>query len=163
MKFFLSKTKNFLLLLMRFGLAGTFFWSAVHHLRDPLAFVIKVSEYEVLPARLVEPFAMVLPWAMMVSSGLLVIGLFTRPASGVQALMLVSFIAAVGINIFRDKVMGCGCFSEEGSQIGWPLLVQDLSFLLLAVILILQGGGAWSFDRWFYRLLFRDKEFNRES
>lgn len=143
---------------MRLGLAATFLWSAVHHLRDPIAFVIKVSEYDILPASLVEPFAIWLPWVMAVSSGLLVIGLLTRPAAGSQALMLLSFIIAVGVNIYRDKVMGCGCFSEEGSQIGWPLIIQDISLLLLTVILIWRGGGAWSADNIIYRLIFGKKD-----
>jgi len=160
MKFDSPKFKSPLLLLMRLGLAATFIWSAVHHLRDPIAFVIKVNEYDILPATLVEPFAVALPWVMVVSSGLLVVGLLTRPAAAAQGMMLLSFIVAVGVNIFRDKVMGCGCFSEEGSKIGWPLVIQDIFLLLLAVILIWQTGGRWSLDDMIYRFINGKKDAN---
>ena len=141
-----SKLWSPALLLLRLGLAATFLYSAVHHLSDPIAFVIKVSEYDVLPASLVEPFALVLPWAMVGSSILLAAGLVTRPAAGALGLMLLSFIIAVGINIYRDKVMGCGCFSEQGAAIGWPLVLEDVSLLLLTLALIFRGGGRWGLD-----------------
>ena len=145
------------LLLLRLGLAAVFLYSAAHHLQDPIALVIKVSEYDILPAKWVESFALVMPWAMVGTSVLLILGLATRPAAGAQGLMLLSFIIAVGVNIYRDKVMGCGCFSEQGSRIGWPLVVQDVSLLLLGLTLVFQGGGKWSFDTVVYRYIIGGK------
>jgi uncharacterized membrane protein YphA (DoxX/SURF4 family) len=133
-------------LLARLFLAGLFIYSAWHKIGDPVSFQIKVNEYDILPVSWEELFAIVLPWAMVISSGLLIIGFLTRAASGTQALMLVSFIVAISVNVYRDKVLGCGCFSEEGHQIGPLLVFQD--FLLLAVTsyLMVRGGRRFSVD-----------------
>lgn len=133
-------------LVVRLVLAALFLYSAVHHLRDPFTFMNKVNEYDILPSTWVQPFAYVLPWAMVVCAGLLVIGLATRPAAAGLGLMLISFITAIAVNIYRDKVMGCGCFSEEGHAIGWPLVIQDIVLLAGTVFLVLRGGGRMSVD-----------------
>jgi uncharacterized membrane protein YphA (DoxX/SURF4 family) len=134
------------MLLLRLLLAVVFIWSGWHKALDPIGFVIKVNEYEILPARWVEPFALALPWAMIVTSGLLAAGLLTRPAAAGQALMLLSFIVAVSVNIYRDRVLGCGCFSEQGSQIGWGLVTQDICLMGLAALVAVKGAGRFSVD-----------------
>lgn len=133
-------------LLARVLLAGLFVYSAWHKILDPLSFQIKVNEYEILPAAWEAIFARVAPWVMMVSAGLLLLGLLTRVGAGALALMLMSFMVAIGVNVYRDRVLGCGCFSEEGHQVGWLLVVQDFGLFLVSGYLVWRGGGRWSVD-----------------
>ncbi|HUT53550.1 MAG TPA: MauE/DoxX family redox-associated membrane protein [bacterium] len=130
----------------RLFLAGLFIYSSWHKIQDPIAFQIKVNEYEILPAAWEATFARVAPWVMMVSAELLVLGLLTRAGAGALLLLLVSFMVAIGVNVYRDRVLGCGCFSEEGHQVGWLLVVQDLALFLVAGWLAWRGGGRWSVD-----------------
>ena len=138
--------EDYLAVLARLILAGLFIYSAWQKLLDPLSFMIKVNEYEILPAVLEEPFAYIAPWVMVISSVLLILGLGTRLGGGALGLLLISFLIAIGVNIYRDRVLGCGCFSEEGAQVGFGLLFQDMMLLGLAAYLVWRGGGKLSVD-----------------
>ncbi len=141
-----------LALVFRLGLAGVFVYSAWHKIEDPISFAIKVHEYDILPAGWADPFARVLPRAMAVGAALLVPGLLTRLGALMHGSMLIMFLTAIGVNIYRDRVLGCGCFSEEGSAIGWGLMVLDTGLLAAAVFLVVVGGGRLSVDRLLWRL-----------
>jgi len=151
---FMEKTKdgrigtviNLASLVSRLLLAGIFFFSAIPKIRDPYEFMDKVHEYEVLPDALVEPFSMAMPWAMIACSALLVLGLLTRLGALGLAGMLVSFIVAIGINIYREVEMDCGCFADSGSQVGWKLVAFDSALLAVAGFIIFFGGRRFSID-----------------
>ena len=142
-----ERIENYLALVLRLTLAGLFLWSAGHKVLDPMSFLVKVHDYQILPDSLEKPFAYLLPWAMLASAVFLILGLLTRVAAAGQTLMLISFLAAIGVNIYRDRVLGCGCFSEEGHPIGWWLMVQDCFLILLAGYLAARGGKKFSLDR----------------
>ena len=116
----------------RLVLGLTFIWSSLHKLQDPTTFAVLVYDYDILPAKLVNPFAYSLPWVELSSGAFLLLGLFTRPAAATQFLMLASFIVAIAVNLFRAKVLGCGCFSESDHPIGWDLVGRDLGMMLWA-------------------------------
>jgi uncharacterized membrane protein YphA (DoxX/SURF4 family) len=137
----------------RLLLAGLFIYSSWHKILDPISFQIKVNEYEILPAAWEGVFARVAPWVMMAGAALLVLGLFTRAGAGALALMLMSFMVAIGVNVYRDRVLGCGCFSEEGHPVGYLLLAQDFGLFLVAGFLVWRGGGRWGLDRFLRRPL----------
>lgn len=149
--------EDYLSLLLRLFLGGLFIYSAWHKIADPITFMIKVSEYEILPPSWEEPFAYVLPWVMAVSGVLLAAGFLTRGAGLLQALMLASFLLAIGVNVYRERVLGCGCFSEEGHQVGFLLLGQDFLLLMLSSYLIWRGGRRFSLDALFPRQVFSSR------
>ena len=146
-----------LALLGRLVLGITFIWSSIHKIQDPVAFALLVYDYEILPAVLVNPFAYALPWVELSSGVLILLGLFTRPAASAQFLMLASFIIAIAVNLFRAKVLGCGCFSEEGGQpIGWDLVGRDLGLMLLCVQVFFYYERKLALGPWFWQKLHRD-------
>lgn len=138
---------------VRLMLALVFAYSAWHKIEDPISFMIKVSEYEILPPAWEETFAFTLPWAQMVCAGFLLAGALSRAAAFVSASMLLSFVIAIGVNIYRDRVLGCGCFSEEGNQIGWTLVLFDLFLFAASGWLMVKGGGRLGVDGLFWRLM----------
>jgi uncharacterized membrane protein YphA (DoxX/SURF4 family) len=158
-----SRIMDGVALLLRLVLAGLFIYSAILHIRDPFTFMNKVNEYNILPSAWVQPFAYILPWSMAVCAGLLVIGLAVRPAAAGLGLMLVSFIIAIGVNIYRDRVLGCGCFSAEGHAIGWPLVIQDIFLLAATIFLVLRGAGRFSIDAFIKRILTQRHREHGES
>lgn len=158
-----EKKEDILRLLLRLLLAGIFIYSSWHKMADPVSFQIKVSEYEILPVEWEEMFSIVLPWVMFISSILLITGLITRMGAGVQAVMLAMFMVAIGVNIYRDRILGCGCFSEEGSPLGWGLLVQDFLLMLACAFLVIRGGGRFGLDRLGLRLLTRRNGLKNEA
>ncbi len=134
--------------LVRLLLAGLFLVSGIPKIKDPVGFIIKIDEYNVVPPEYVEPFGTYLPWVMIVSGALLIIGLGARGAAGATSLMLISFLIARGINIYRETTgLPCGCFGEDSGDVGWVLFIQDLGLLLLSVYIILRGCGKFGLDR----------------
>ena len=150
-----ARIEDWLAFLLRMFLAGLFVYSAWHKIQDPIAFMIKVNEYDVLPVSWEETFAYVLPWAMVISSGLLLIGFLTRAGAAAQALMLISFMIAIGVNVYRDRVLGCGCFSEEGHQVGPLLVALDFILFALAAYLVIRGPRRISLDALIFKKLRR--------
>ena len=134
--------------LVRLLLAGLFLYSAIPKIIDPIGFIIKIDEYNVLPPEFVEPFGTYLPWLMIVSSAFLIIGLGTRGAAGAISLMILSFLIAIGINIYRETSgLPCGCFGENSGDVGWVLFIQDVGLFLLSAYIILRGCGRFGLDR----------------
>lgn len=132
----------------RLILGATFIWSSLHKIKDPVAFALIVYDYDILPANLINPFAYSLPWVELGSGALILLGLFTRPAAAAQFLMLASFVVAVAVNIFRAKVLSCGCFSEAGSTIGWDLVGRDLGMMIWAAQIFLYYQGRLALGPW---------------
>lgn len=111
-----------------------FLVSAVSKLRHPKGFVLAVLEYRILPARLSWFYARLLPPLEFLLALLLLTGTAVRSAAIVTSVLLLSFIAAVGINLSRDRDLDCHCFGKATRRpIGWSLLLQDAALLGAAV------------------------------
>ncbi len=118
------------------ALAITFLASAVPKLRHPKGFVLAVLEYRVLPPRLSWFYARLIPPLEFLLALLLLTGTAVRSAAAVVSLLLLSFIAAVGINLARGRDLDCHCFGKAIRRpIGWRLLLQDGALLGAAMAL----------------------------
>src|SRR5205807_7414868 len=80
-----------------------FLASAVPKLRHPKGFVLAVLEYRVLPPRLSWFYARLVPPLEFLLALLLLTGTAVRSAAVVMSMLLLSFIAAVGINLTRGR------------------------------------------------------------
>jgi hypothetical protein len=117
-------------------LAAVFGASAVPKLRHPKGFVLAVLMYRVLPPRLSRSYAMLLPPVELLIALLLVSGTGVRLAAVIAAALLLSFIAAVGLNIKRGRYLDCHCFGRSARRsIGWGLLAKDGVLLGVATVL----------------------------
>ena len=74
------------------------------------------------------PFARLLPWAELVTAGLLLLPATARLGALTAGLLLLVFAAAMAINILRGRTaIDCGCFVGFTRQrIGWSLVVRNL-------------------------------------
>jgi len=119
---------------LRVLLGGVFVLSAVPKLRHPKGFILTVLEYRILPPALGEFYARLLPPLELLAALLLLSGAAVRCAAILTSLMLVSFIAGIGINLARGRNLDCGCFGEGGRRIGPGLLLQDLGLLIASAV-----------------------------
>jgi hypothetical protein len=78
-----------------------FLVSAVPKLHYPRGFVLAVLEYRILPPRLSWFYARLLPPLEFLLALLLLSWMAVRSAAAVMAVLLLSFIVAVGINLTR--------------------------------------------------------------
>ncbi len=120
--------------LLSITLGSIFLASAVPKLRHPKGFVLAVLEYRILPPRLSWFYARLLPPLELLLALLLLTGTAVRSAAVVTSMLLLSFIAAVGINLTRGRDLDCHCFGKATRRpIGWRLLLQDGALLGAAI------------------------------
>jgi len=96
---------------IRFILGSIFVYAGFIKLIDPKGFAQTISQYDIVPAFLLAPFAIGLP-ALEFLAGLGLI-LNIRGSLSVIFSLLVVFTAVLGYGILNDLNVDCGCFSPE--------------------------------------------------
>ncbi len=122
----------------RFAIGGLFIYSSIDKIANPAAFAKTVYYYRFLPAFLVNVFSLCLPWIEFVCGVLLILGLYVRECALVLILLFISFSLGLSQATLRGIDINCGCFSASGgAKVGWPLIIRDLSLVLLPIQLFL--------------------------
>jgi uncharacterized membrane protein YphA (DoxX/SURF4 family) len=94
-----------------------------------------VRRYDVLPDRLVGPFARWLPRTEAALGVALVVGVATRLAAALVAVLLAVFVVAITVNLARGRSIDCGCRSTAApTTIGWPVVAKDTGLFGLAIL-----------------------------
>lgn len=122
-----------------FGLI--FIVAGVPKIMFPEAFAANVANYQILPEMLVNPVALLLPWAELVCGVALVTNAFTRAAALAQNLMMGVFMAALWYNISRGLDVSCGCFTvapEAGDSMR-EAFQRDIVILVLGLIVMVDA------------------------
>lgn len=156
-----SSEARILLLLGRVGLAVVFLLAAYGKLRPLSAapwtlaslkatpaslsismafFAMQVDSYQLLPARLVIPFAHALPWIEFALGVLLLLGVVLRYVALASSLLLALFYAVVIRSYALHLAINCGCFGPNEKLDGWTL-VRDGCLLALGVAVTV--GAFW--------------------
>ncbi len=119
--------------------------SALAKLRRPAGFLLIVLEYRMLPPAASRLYALMLPPAELLTALMLISGTEVRLASVAASLLLVSFVAGVGVNMARGRRLECGCFGRYSDRrIGTGLLTQDIA-MLGGTVVILSLAHGWVF------------------
>lgn len=102
-----------------------------------------VAAYRILPHEWATFFGGVQPFLEIALGVLLIIGLGSRIAAGVSAVLLLAFIGGIASAAARGLRIDCGCFSAggdlaAGQSTGYTLeIVRDLALVGLAVLIII--------------------------
>jgi hypothetical protein len=115
-------------------LLGTVFLvAAITKLRRPSQFVVAVRNYQLIPRALSRPIAfMVVVIELLVAISMLS-GWVLDVSVPAATLLLLSFAAAVAINLRRGRVVPCGCFGSVSEGISSRSLGR-IGLLFVAVI-----------------------------
>lgn len=129
-------TNSWMELAARWILGLTFIYASLHKILAPADFAKIIYGYDLFPAVLINLMAITIPFTELITGLALILGIYPRSAALIITVMLLGFTIALSINLVRDHVFDCGCFS--GSQTGytssaWVLLGRD--FILLAMSL----------------------------
>ena len=126
------------------ALGAVFLYASLEKIAQPRDFARIVYHYQVIgpsarlgyvPANLL---AIALPWTEALAGVLLIAGVWRREAATVAAVLLVTFLGAVGWALHQGiDVQNCGCFTVEGTGrgAGLGLLLSDAALLAVAVLL----------------------------
>ncbi len=120
-------------------------------LPHPEESVTAVRAYQVLPLSLTGPVGHVLPMLEVVVGACLLLGLLTRPAAVVSAILQVAFIAGIASVWARGISIDCGCFGGGGAdphaidRYPWEL-ARDVGLLLLSLWLVVRPRTPYAVD-----------------
>jgi uncharacterized membrane protein YphA (DoxX/SURF4 family) len=138
---------KYLLLIIRLVLGFVFIYAAITKISDPEGFSQAIYNYKLLPLFMVNIFAIILPWIELSAGVLLVFGISVKENSAIISGLLIVFILAVLISLFRGLDINCGCFGTvNGSEVGLQKILENIGLLVSSLILI-------KFDSNFFSLL----------
>lgn len=125
-------------------------------LPDPAASVEAVRAYQALPPDLVAPVGQLLPAVEVVVGAMLVLGLLTRGAGAVSAVLQLVFIVGIISVWVRGIDIDCGCFGGGGydpnatDAYKWEVL-RDTALLAGSLFLVWLRSSPLSLDTSIFR------------
>ena len=129
-------TDKRIVLVFRVVLGVIFIYASLDKIAHPEQFARIIYNYKILPPFLINVFAITLPWVELIAGIFLILGVFTGSASLLICFMLMIFLVAISINLYRGVDLNCGCFSTDpaGKKEGANLLIKDFIFLFLGIM-----------------------------
>ena len=143
-------------LVARLVVGFVWIWAGAAKVLDPAQSVAAVRAYQLLPGTMAEPVGQLLPILEVVVGALLVLGLLTRGAAAVSALLFVAFIIGIASVWARGMSIDCGCFGGGGydpdaaSKYPWEI-ARDAVLLLLSLFLVWLPSSRLSLDSLLFR------------
>ena len=127
-----------LTLLVRLILGVTFVLAALPKIGDPPSLAKAIWAYQLVPALVLNPMALVLPWLELVCGLALLAGIWVRAAALWVGALLLAFSLALAVNLAQHRPIDCGCFGAAGPRTEVERLtdmrrdlLRDLGLLLL--------------------------------
>lgn len=149
-----------LVTIARVLVGGLFLFSAWQKLKPddmlvnagPQQFAYAVKGFELVPEGLIPFVTALVPWTEVVAGLALILGFWTRAASGLLAAMLVAFTLAVISVILRPEVsVECGCFGRLklicSGPVSWCKVGENSIILAFTLAPVIFGGGRLAVDR----------------
>jgi uncharacterized membrane protein YphA (DoxX/SURF4 family) len=123
-----------ILMIMRMFIAVVFLRSGMVKLTSRRDFRLAVANYQILPGGLTPAVAVVIPAAEVTAGLLLLLGVLPVVVAAVLAALLVSFSAAIAVNLARGRTFDCGCGSSR-------IAPQTISWRHIAVNTVLAASA----------------------
>jgi thiol-disulfide isomerase/thioredoxin/uncharacterized membrane protein YphA (DoxX/SURF4 family) len=123
--------------MLRLALGGIFITAGIAKLSSQAEFINAVIGYGILPDSLARLYGYVLPWAELAIGLCLVLGLFTRVASGLVLPIALSFVIANSYAIYLQFQDDCGCFGALVPMSYPASLTLDILMMLIATVLLM--------------------------
>src|SRR5947207_5230825 len=131
-----------LLMLARLVLVAVFLVAGVAKLADLAGSRQALRDFGV-PARLADPFGLLLPLTeLVVAVALLFPATAYWGAVGALVLLLL-FVGGIGYNLARGRQPDCHCFGQlHSAPAGWPTLLRNLVLATIAGLVVVFGRNS---------------------
>ena len=130
-------SNQYLLLLFRIILGLVFIYSGIIKIINTSGFSDSIYNYKLLPDLLINFLAIILPWIELTTGLLLILGISIKENAFIINTLLVIFMIAIIINLFRGLDINCGCFGTgNGTKIGFTKLIENIVLFLIGILLM---------------------------
>ncbi len=139
---------NVAVLLIRIFLGGVLLVAGALKAGHPVSLAANIAAFRLLPAAIVGPLALALPYLELLLGVYLVVGLFTRFAGVVAASEFSIYAAAIASAVIRRIPAACGCFGPKDTAVAdWPHVAFDLALAVAGCFVAYGAPGALALDR----------------
>lgn len=139
---------NWVVLAVRVLLGALFVVAGASKVGHADVFAAEIAGFRLLPAALIAPIAIALPFLEMLLGVYLILGLFTRTAAWIAVALFAVFDLAIASAVVRGMTVSCGCFGPSDATVtSWPEVARDAVFVVLAAIVALRPPGTFALDR----------------
>ena len=129
---------------VQIALGAIFVAAALPKIADPPSFAHMIYNYRILPGGLINITSLTMPWLELFAGIALIIGVWTRAARNLIALMLIVFIVAITFNLMRDNAIDCGCFDVSAAGKTHEERLTDMRMVILRDIgMLLMVAQLW--------------------
>jgi uncharacterized membrane protein YphA (DoxX/SURF4 family) len=135
-------------LVIRVLLGGLLLVAGALKAGHPAELAATIAGFRLLPAGIVGPLALALPYVELLLGAYLVAGLFTRIVATIGAVQFLCYAAAVGSAVLRHIPANCGCFGPGDTDVvDWPHVAFDLTLTAASAFVAYGAPGALAVDR----------------
>jgi putative oxidoreductase len=110
-----------------------------------------ISLYDIAHIILVPYVAIILPFLELALGILLLFGYKIKASSLISIALMIFWIIIISINIYWGKSFDCGCFETSRfglkEEIGTPLVIRDIVFLLILFFIFQARQYVFSIDK----------------
>ena len=124
-------THPWLTIRVQIALGLIFVVAALPKIVDPPSFAHMIYNYKIMPWALVNPMALIMPWIELLSGLALILGIWKDTARTIIGILLLTFIAAISINLARGNAIDCGCFDVSAANKTTEERLADMRFVIL--------------------------------
>lgn len=130
-------------LMLRLVLGLIFLSSGILKLTNFKWFASAVDNYRILPTFLITPASLILVIGEVIGGLGILTGTFLQVSSYMILSLLIVFVIAISINLFRKRSIQCGCGGLIGNRkISKNIIIRNLVFCV-AVSLIIFFDSKW--------------------
>lgn len=107
-----------------------------------------IAGFRLLPAGVIGPMALALPYIELLLGAYLVAGLFTRAVAAISAVQFGIYAAAIASAVVRHIPANCGCFGPGDTAVAdWPHVAFDLVLAAASAFIVYGAPGVLAVDR----------------
>jgi len=122
-----------------------FIYASIYKIIEPESFAKSIWYYHMVPGKLINLMALILPWLELLCGVAVIAGVYYRGSVALINIMLVVFIVALAATIMRDLDIDCGCFKAGQTATGpaWRSLLADIGMMVFSVQMMLSRSRRW--------------------
>ena len=137
-------THPWLTVRVQIALGVIFVAASLPKIVDPPSFAHMIYNYKILPWALINPMALIMPWIELLCGLALILGIWKGTARTIIAALLLTFIAAIGINLARGNAIDCGCFDVSAANKTVEERLADMRFVIVRDVgMLLMVAQLW--------------------
>lgn len=138
----------YLIFALRLGIGALLLVAGVLKAHDgPVVTAAFIAGYRILPAFLVAPLGVALPYVEIFLGAYLAVGFFTRAAAAIVTAQFAVFAIAVASLVVRQIPANCGCFgSGVSTPPSWGHVAADLVLGAVTAAIVYWSPGAFALE-----------------